>query len=467
VSKQGAVAFAAALVVAATACSGSGGDKAGGRQAAGKPLVLRLAVHDPGWGAGEFAEAVEERSDGSIEIRPERGPRMDAIDWERRTVEDVRAGRIELGLVGARVWDTLGVRSFRALVAPLLVDDLELERRVLESPLSSRMLVRVKRAEVIGVALLPGPLRHPFGHSARLIRRADYEGQTIGVSSGRVEQATFQTLGASTRKYLSLHPSFFGGAALDPSTIVDSGYTGETLAANVVLWPRPETIVMNLRAFRALSFAQQRILLEAGRSAARPRTDRIERSEEEAVRAICTGDLASLVTVSPGDVEALRDAVRPVYAQLERDPETKHLIVEIRKLRAQPQSDPLRCPVPETGFASELEGRWQAATSGGELVATGVQSREIPSGLSGLEIEFEDGRWIARGLNTERVWTGTYTVSGVVVRLTVETCSHNPCTPGASGEHAWSVYRNTLSLTRLPGRSSWPLLTAKPFTRVR
>jgi len=467
VRRHAALAVAATITLAATACGGSGSDKAGSRRAPIEPIVLTLAVHDAGWAAAEFADEVEERSGGSIEIRLETDPAMDTIGWERRTVADVRAGRVELGFVGARVWDTLGVKVFQALLAPFLVDSLVLERRVLESPLAAPLLERVEPAGVVGVALLPGPLRRPFGHSQRLIGPTDYAGRTIGVVPGEVETPTFRALGARTRPYLSLHPSFFDGAALDPSTIVESGYQGRTLAANVVLWPRVETVVMNRRAFEALTSTLQKTLLEAGRAAVGPRTARLGRSEDEAVRAICTRNLASLVTVSPDDVKALRVAVRSIYSQLERDAGTRELIADIGSLRAGSRSELLRCPTPETSRASELEGRWRSTLSRAELLGAGAEPREVPSGLSGLEIEFEDGRWSAHALGKRRDWTGTYTVYGDVVRLTIEACSHNPCTPGAAAEYSWSVYRDVLSLTGLPGRSAWPLLTAEPFSRVQ
>ena len=130
------------------------------------------------------------------------------------------------------------------------------------------------------------------------------------------------------------------------------------------------------------------------------------------------------------------------------------------------EDESLRCPEPETGIASELEGRWQATPSRAELLAAGASPHDLVGALSGLEIEFADGEWIARGVHTERVWTGTYSVSGDVVQLTLETCSHNPCSPGTATEHRWSTYRDTLTLTQLPGRSSWPRLTATPFKRV-
>ncbi len=460
---RGAVALAvtAILGVAATACDGATRDKAGDRTSNGNPRVLRIAVHDPGWSATEFAAAVAERSSGSLEIRPETTPRMDTVDWERRTVADVRAGRVDLAVVGARVWDTFGVTSFQALLAPFLVTDLELERRALESSYAVPLLSAVEQGGVVGIALLPGPLRRPFGHSQPLVRPEDYTGRTVGVAPGEVEEATFRALGARPRAYESLHPSFFAGAALDAGSIVEGGYEGETLAANVVLWPRPETIVMNRQAFEALTRSQRTVLLEAGRAAVGPRTRDLARSEGEAVRAICTRSLPALVTVPPRELARLGRAVRPVYAHLERRPAARRMLAEIRTLRTRVRAEPLRCPAAKTTVASELEARWRATPNRAAFRAGGV-----PPELGGLELELENGQWYAHGLSGRREWTGTYAVSGDVVRFVIETCSHNPCTPGAATEYRWSVYRDTLSLEPLPGRSSWPLLSAEPFSRI-
>lgn len=466
---RGAFAAAAALAVAAAACGGSGGDKAGGEgNHAGKAVVLTLVEHDSDFGSAEFAAAVAERSGGSIRIEVKTGWWFGEIDSERRTVEDVRAGRVQLAVVGARVWDTLGVDGFQALLAPFLVDSLELERRVLESPLAARMLASIREARVVGIALLPGALRRPFGHTRALVGLRDYTGATIGVRPGDVEEATFRALGASTRLYESLHPSFFAGAALHPWSIAESGYEGKTLVTNVAFWPRVETIVMNRRAFAALTPAQRRILREAGRAAVAPHLSRIERVEEEAVRAICVQRSATLVSASAADVAALMDAARPVHAKLERDPQTKGMIAAIRTLRATAgRGEALRCPEARPASASELEGRWQATATREELLAAGASTREVVKGDNSFSLEFENGEWVVRGIDGRRVWTGTYTVSGDVMRLTLETCSHNPCTPGAAAEHGWSVYRDTLSLSRLPGRSSWWQLTGKRFKRAR
>lgn len=109
------LALAATAALAVAACSGgeAGEDKAGG---SGEPLLLRLANTNGGLeftpAVVDFVDRVDELSGGDL--------RIEAVDeWgdfasnaEQQVVKDVSAGEIDLGWVGTRVFDTLGVKSF-------------------------------------------------------------------------------------------------------------------------------------------------------------------------------------------------------------------------------------------------------------------------------------------------------------------------------------------------------------------
>ena len=119
------------------------------------------------------------------------------VQYERGVVQDVRSGKADLGIVGVRVWDTMGVTAFGALLAPLLVNSFEAERRVVESELlPERMLKGVEGAGVVGIALLPGALRRPFGFAHAFLRPEDYRGATVGIRPGALARQTFHALGA-------------------------------------------------------------------------------------------------------------------------------------------------------------------------------------------------------------------------------------------------------------------------------
>ncbi len=146
-----------------------------------------------------FAAAVARLSDHTIRIDVKN-------DWRRRTgsfepavIGDVKAGRVDLAAMASRAFDGAGVRSFDALHAPLLIDSYALQQRVLASPLVDTMLGGLKPLGVVGLGVLPGPMRKPLGVS-RLVRFADYRGKTIAISPSRVAEQSFRSLGARASK---------------------------------------------------------------------------------------------------------------------------------------------------------------------------------------------------------------------------------------------------------------------------
>ena len=414
---------AVAIVAAATACGGSSADKAGGASP-GEPLVLTLESEDdpPLTGAPEFADAVARLSRGSMRIRLVKAGRGTEIDFERGIVEDVRGGKAQLGIVGVRVWDTMGVPSFRALLAPLLVDSLPLEMRVLESSLADRMLDGVEQAGVVGIAVLPGPLRLPFGLSRALVGAGDYRDATLGLRPGGVARMTFRALGARTRTYPPGDVSGLDGAELDPTTIVYNGLdqTKGRLTTNVVLWPKPFSIFMNRRAFDALTSDQQSLLRRAGREAAEPERRQVERDAAAALARDCQAAKLSFVEASPAERAGLRAAVQPVYDELGRDPGTAHALSEIGEMRdaeSPPASSETRCSGSSTRAASSsaLEGTWKVAKgTKQELLDAGIDPKnaEALSRLPGTPaLVFEHGRHRGIDLETGKVLSTEPTTS--------------------------------------------------------
>ena len=346
----GAQAALLLTVLLGAGCDSHHLDKAGG-SAPDEPLVLRLAAHDDDYAYGIFAAAVARLSGGSmrISVAPDwrvTGDRRE-IGYEAGIVSDVRRGRVALGIVGVRVWDLLGVDSFQALVAPFLVDTLALERRALASPLATRALASLERKGVIGIALLPGRLRRPLGIARPLVRAKDYDGATIGIRRGGVARATFDALGARAEGYVPVDLSGFDGAELDPLTITLNSLDqwARALTANVVLWPKVQTVVMNRAAFDALSPDRRKILEAASREAVAPELARIAADQRLGLVTLCNGGLR-LAYARPADLAVLRRAVQPVYARLEQDPLTKQWIESILRMRAENPTPPdtLRCP---------------------------------------------------------------------------------------------------------------------------
>ena len=141
---------------------------------------------------------------------------------------------------------------------------------MLESPLVERMLEGVEPLGLVGLAVLPGLLAPTLRRSrGRSSARRDYAGAVFGIRYGGVARDSLAALGATAKAYRIGSLAGLDGAELDPWTIASNGYDapGATLTANVVLWARPETIVISRAAFDRLPPAQQEILRRAGREA--------------------------------------------------------------------------------------------------------------------------------------------------------------------------------------------------------
>jgi TRAP-type C4-dicarboxylate transport system substrate-binding protein len=474
--RWGVLAAAACLAVAA-GC-GSGGDKAGGGSSQ-NPIVLTLESENvpQQTGAPEFAAAVGRLSAGSLRVDLVPAERGNDVDYERGVVDDVRSGKVQLGIVGVRVWDTLGVTSFRALLVPLLVDSLELQGRVLASTLSARMLDGVEKAGVVGIALLPGPLRLPYGFTRPFVGPDDYRGASFGFVPGRVAATALESLGARGATYPPGELTGLDGAELDPATIVYNGVEQRRgwLTANVVLWPKPFSIVMNKRAFAALTEEQQELLRRAGREAAAPELRQVARDSATALSRACAAGKLAFASASTQELAALRRAVQPLYAKLASDPETKRALDEIADLRrGGPRMPPAPADCPRAGGAASspasLEGTWKLDRgTEQELIDAGIDpvNAAALARLPGTPaLVFDHGRHRGLDLETGKVLsTGTYEVDGDVVRLVF--ASGVAVQLGRVYSLRWSVYRDSLRFEAVPGSEPLIALVLRPWSRVR
>jgi TRAP-type C4-dicarboxylate transport system substrate-binding protein len=342
-------ALALAAIVATTILVGcgsgrghSGADKAGGSRA---PVVLTLGSRDSGDDpatpiAEYFAAKVNELSGGKLRIHVILDAAGDDVpDTETRIVRMVRDGRLDLGWIGARAWDDLGVTSFQALQAPFLIDNYALLDRVTTGPLADEMLSGLKRDDVLGLALVPELLRHPVGLQRPFLSPSDFAGAHIADFPSRASDSLLRALGAT--------PVHLGnnaiGAAIAARQVdgeessFERAWVGSVITANVTFFGKALTLFAGERAFGKLSAAQQDVLRAAARrtllhAATHPVGDALA-FEGVLARQYCHTP-GHIALASDAEIAALVRAARPVYAALDRDPQTKAHISEIRRLKA-------------------------------------------------------------------------------------------------------------------------------------
>ena len=178
----------------------------------------------------------------------------------------MKAGKVDLAWVGARVFDTLGVADFQALVAPFLVDSHDLQQRVFEVGIPDEMLAGVEELDLEGIGILPGPMRALLGVTHAFTDPADFAGRIVGIQVSEVARLTFEALGA-TAKPVPSHAPLDGLDAYEQQldSIVGNEYFkgADSVTAGVNLWPRPLVIFTSRGLFGRLSAEQQNVLRQA------------------------------------------------------------------------------------------------------------------------------------------------------------------------------------------------------------
>jgi TRAP-type C4-dicarboxylate transport system substrate-binding protein len=458
----GAAALVAVVVLTVAACAG--GNKAGG--ASGKrAIVLTFAST---WISGEpvqlmsFQDELAKLSGGTIRIdfRGDwrAGDHHQALD----TIRDVRAGKADLGWVDAYAWGWLGVHSFDPLIAPFLINSYPLEQQVFARGIPQRMLVGVWRAGVVGIGVLPGPMRKVYGLQRRLVSPADFQGVAFGVH-GPLAAATLRALGARPRQRYSKEPLAGFGGTESPLLSFANLYldsAGSYLGGNLNLWPSPLVLFASPKIFHSLSAAQQLALRQAGAAAVAPAMSGTVQDDKSAIETLCARHRLTFVNLTQAQLRALVRAVAPVYGRLSRDGATHRSISEIQALKRRTSPPPaIKCPrIPTiSGKATPIDGTWQMTVPASQSATeAGTERFSLHHG----RMRFSD---VGPHGPPSRD-TGTYQVSRNPNLVTFYNIAGHDA--GGTSIYRWSLYRGELILSNAPNAPGPPNATYQPWHRV-
>ncbi len=468
---------AIALLGAAVAIAGcgvwtsSGGapnssDKAGGAQNV-EPVVLTMIYgNDRSQELDAFAAAVARLSDGTLRIAFHSDWRRGSRLYENAMVRDVQSGRLDLAVVGTRAWKSLGVASFDALHAPLLVDNFALEERVLQSPLADRMLAGLEGLGIVALGILPGPMRKPLGVSP-LVRPADYRGKTLAISRSSIATQTLRALAAKAHA-IGGRPFLEGVDGIEQQVAsidaIGTDKDARYLTANVNLWPASQVVFMSKPAFAALEDAQRRALAAAARSAL-PAMIAFQRGDESfSAGNLCRRGLTFL-TATDTDLADLRRAVQPVYDRLAREAQTKSAIEQIRQMRTgaaaiadAPACSPASAQAETRTERTPIDGVYRQHTTAGDLRSAGTPEGDVNPGNYGtLQTVLDRGRF-TQTQSASGIASGTYTVAGYTLTMSYPN--------GELFTFHWSLYRDLLTLEAAPGKTSPAPMLARPWRRT-
>jgi TRAP-type C4-dicarboxylate transport system substrate-binding protein len=428
------VLLAAAIVSGITAgCSfshaSSGADKAGGSNA---PTVLSLAdaadTTQPDTPAVRFfAAQVRKVSHGALRIQITYQAAGDKITQvEQRTVQKVQDGTFDLGWVGARAWDQLGVTSFEALQAPFLVTSYPLLDRVVTSGIADKMLDGLRSQRVIGLALIPDELRQPVGLKHPLVSLSAFSGARVRIQPSRVTSSLMRALGATPVEVANAKV----GSAIERHRIdgeelaLGNAPTPSTVTGNVTFFGKTLTLFAGGPAYEHLNSRQRDVLTAAAKQTLQ-HVIATSPTENALAAAFCRQSAARIAFASKSQRAALVRAAQPVYAELERNAETKSFIAKIRRLRTTtPAPPPLVVPPSCTRLQraaaatgklrspSILNGTYHIRTTIHDELKFGPPASDPGNLHAGVETRvLRNGRWEwAVGEDGEH--GGTYSIRG-------------------------------------------------------
>jgi TRAP-type C4-dicarboxylate transport system substrate-binding protein len=356
------------VIVAFTGCSSRATNKAGGSEPRTVLTVGDSNTSDQTDTAAirHFAAQVDRLSHGSLRIHIAFGaagsttPRV-----EERVIRAVQAGRFDLGWVGARAWDEVGVNSFTGLQAPFLITSKRLLDRVASSGIATEMLASLSEQRVVGLALVPDYLRHPIGITHKLTSPADFAGARIRIQPSRVSASLMRSLGAVPVEVSNQQIGYaIGGKRVDGEEMsVQNAVSPAIMSANVTFFGKALTLFANQKSFERLSDDQRRILRAAAAETVTYVATHLP-PDAFVVNSTCQ-NRRRIVLATAAERAALLRLAQPVYRTLEADAQTRRFIDQIRAWKRTTPADPaifLATPCKHTQPVAGASGPRRPAT---------------------------------------------------------------------------------------------------------
>jgi Bacterial extracellular solute-binding protein, family 7 len=267
------------------------------------------------------------------------------------------------------------------------------------------------------------------------------------------------------------------GIEADLGVIKGNGYNqqAKALTANVTLWPKPVTVVINRKVFESLTASQQDALRQAG-SVAVSRQAAVQEGLNDEDRGILCQRGLRFVRASDRELATLRRAVQPVYDRLERNPQTKSVLQRIQAMKRETAAAPdapacspsSAAPATASQQATTLDGVYRTSFTREELAASPLllDQGEVNEGNWGqFTLTFNHGRVTLAGRNDRGSGStsGTYTINGKTITLRFA----EGVNAGETFAAHWNLYRDVLTFKRDPSLGELPTgYLVKPWRRV-
>ena len=401
INRNGTLVLLAALALALSGCD----DPPTRSGASTDPVVLTSVFgQGPGGVGADVLEALASDTAGAAVSVAAPRESTGTADAEADAVAALQAGDLDVTVVRADVLATAGADSLAVLQAPFLVTSPEQADRVVADPVAQDLMAGLDEIGLVGLAMVPGGLRHPFGYAGPLLVPDDYAGHGFNVHPGDGAAAIVDALGATpdtsidTERAVAAARGDLVGieVSLQHVQAVD---LPAVLTSNVTLYTKFDVVIVRADAWAGLSRAQQEELRDAAVAAgARAVSERD--TEAEGLDRWCQTSGASSVLATDEQKAAMEDALASVLEAATAPAEASAAADRVAELGADvPESAGRACEGPVIEATGDLEvtpvgdqrvldGMWRMDVRKEDLLAAGASSAgaAIDAGVWTLDI---------------------------------------------------------------------------------
>jgi len=292
--------------------------------AADSPIVLKfshvVASDTPkGKAADKFRELAEKYTDGKVKV--EVYPNS-TLYKDKEELEALQLGAVQMLAPSNSKFGPIGIKEYEVFDLPYILPDLKSLRKVTDGPLGARLLKLLDSKGMTGLAYWDNGFKQ-MSANKKLVAPSDYKGLKFRIQSSKVLEAQFRALGAIPQVmafsdvYQALQTGVVDGQENTWSniytqkmhevqkyaTVTNHGYIGYVVVVNKKFW---DGLPADIRDE----------LSKAMKEATDYGNNLSVKENEDALAEIKKAGKTEIVTLTPEQNEAMRQAMMPVYKEV-------------------------------------------------------------------------------------------------------------------------------------------------------
>lgn len=306
----------------AVACGGKTESNVSPSTGGGETITLKVghvapAGHSYDVGINEFAKAVEEATKGKVKLEIYGNGQLGG---ERDMTEQIQLGTLDMGLITSGPVGNF-VPELSALEMPFLFRDLDHVYKTLDGDIGKELEQKMEAAGFKVLGFWENGFRHLSNNKKEIRSPADLKGLKMRTVENDIFVATYRALGADPTPiaFPEVYTSFQQGVVdgFDASYGVFEStrmYEVQKYFSEVGIYYASAVLIMNKDKFASLPADIQETLYRLGHEYAvkqRKINQDMEKQQKESV--VAKG--VKVVEAGEVDINAFREAVKPVYEQ--------------------------------------------------------------------------------------------------------------------------------------------------------